>query len=176
MPREGISSGPGRVTILSGAVGSGKTSVARHLLPLLPEPACYIEGDTFWSFVARPGTREKRENFRVIMRAMTAACIPFARSGFAVLLDFSIPPDFLPTARAILKEVPFDYVVLHPGLTECSRRAAGRNEGRILDYKPYESFHDLFTGVKGAIADETATPEEIAAQIHAGLAAGAFAT
>ena len=46
--------------------------------------------------------------FVVIMRAMTAAAIPFARSGYEVLIDFSIPPQFLETARKILKEVPLN--------------------------------------------------------------------
>ena len=86
----------GKVIILSGPVGAGKTTVARELLKLLPGEVSYIEGDTFWSFIAKTETRDRRANFRTIMRSMTAATIPFARSGFDVLLDFSVPPDFLP--------------------------------------------------------------------------------
>jgi adenylylsulfate kinase-like enzyme len=94
--------------ILSGPIGAGKTTVARELLALLPAPVSYIEGDTFWSFVAKAHSRDRREVFQVIMRAMTAAAIPFARSGYEVLIDFSIPPQFLETARKILKEVPLN--------------------------------------------------------------------
>jgi chloramphenicol 3-O-phosphotransferase len=175
MAKENAPATLGRITILSGAVGCGKTTVAKCLLPLLPEPACYIEGDIFWSFIARPGQRRRRDNFRVIMRAMTAACIPFARSGFSVLLDFAIPPDFVPMARVILKEVPFDYVVLHPDLAECARRAAERAEGQITDYAPFESFHALFNRTEGALDNGDVTPEETAGRIGAGLAAGVFA-
>ena len=119
--------------MLSGPIGAGKTTVARELLVLLPAPVSYIEGDTFWSFIDKPHSRDRREVFQVIMRAMTAAAIPFARSGYEVLLDFSIPPQFLGTARKILKEVPLNYVVLRPSLSVCETRAASRAEGRIID-------------------------------------------
>ena len=80
--------------------------------PLLPDPLSYIEGDRFWPFLTKTEKRSRSENFGVPMRSMTAAAVPFARSGFDVLLDFSIPPEFLTTARKILKEIPLDYIVL----------------------------------------------------------------
>ena len=70
------------ITILSGPVGAGKTTVARELLGLLPAPVSYIEGDTFWSFVEKPHSADRREVFQVLMRSMTAAAIPFARTRF----------------------------------------------------------------------------------------------
>ena len=100
------------VIFLSGPIGAGKTVVARALLPLLPAPLSYIEADTFWSFIRKGGDRGMRENFPVLVRSMTAAAVPFARSGFRVLIDFSIPPAYVETARKILKEVPFDFVLL----------------------------------------------------------------
>jgi adenylate kinase family enzyme len=100
------------VIFLSGPIGAGKTTVAQELLQLLPAPLSYIEGDTFWSFLKKPGERGMHENFPVIVRSTTAAAIPLARSGFRVIIDFSIPPTFIDTARKILKEVPFDFVLL----------------------------------------------------------------
>ena len=41
------------VIFLSGPIGAGKTTVAKALLPLLPAPLAYIEGDTFWSFIRK---------------------------------------------------------------------------------------------------------------------------
>ncbi len=55
--------------------------MARELLALLPAPVSYIEGDTFWSFVAKAHSPDSREVFRLIMRSMTAAAMPLARSG-----------------------------------------------------------------------------------------------
>lgn len=80
------------IIFLSGPIGAGKTAVAKALLPLLPAPLSYIEGDMFWSFINKGGERGLRDNFPVLVRSMTAAAVPFARSGFRVLIDFSIPP------------------------------------------------------------------------------------
>lgn len=63
------------------------------------------------------------------MRALTAAAVPFAKSGDGVLLDFSVPPDFLETAKKIVKDVPLDLVVLRPSLNICDTRARERTEG-----------------------------------------------
>lgn len=161
--------------MLSGPVAAGKTTVARELIKLLPEPLAYIEGDTFWSFIAKPGQRSRRENFPVIMRSMTAAALPIARSGFDVLLDFSIPPEFLPTAQKILKEVPLDFVLLRPSLGVCKSRAANRAEGTIADYGPYRSFYDLFDAAdRFTIEDDEAESAELAARIRGRLLAGSF--
>ena len=54
---------------------------------------------------------------------MTAATIPFVRSGFDAVLDFSMPPQFLEVARKILKEVPLEYVILRPSKAVCAARA-----------------------------------------------------
>ena len=163
----------GTVTFLSGPVGAGKTTVARELVALLPAPLSYIEGDAFWAFVSKPGPRSQRENFPVILRAMTAAALPLARSGFDVVVDFSTPPEFLPTAAKILKEVPFNFVVVCPSLAVCEERAAGRSEGRIADYAPYRSFHRLFDAADGfVIRDDRADAGAIAARIQEGLASG----
>ncbi len=173
MPKATSAAGPGRVIILSGPIGSGKTTVAKLLLPTLPDPAAYIEGDQFWPYIVKSAKRDKRQNFHTIMRSMTAAALPFARTGFTVLLDFSIPPDFLTTTRAILKDVPFDFIVLRPSLAICAQRALTRPEGKIADYAPYRSFYDLFAGVQHAISDDTASPEDLAERIRVGLAAAA---
>lgn len=165
-----------RVVMLSGPVGAGKTTVARLLLPILPGPWAYLEGDTFWSFIAKGENRSKRENFQVIMRSMTAAAVPFARSEFGVLLDFSIPPDFLPTAQKILKGLPLDFIVLRPTLEICARRAAERKEGKITNYGPYKSLYALFKGRTPATIDDTAGEDAATLAIHIrdGLAADRF--
>jgi chloramphenicol 3-O-phosphotransferase len=165
----------GTVIMLSGPIGAGKTTVASALVTLLPGPLTYIEGDTFWSYIKKPKGEDRRENFRIIMRAMTAAALPFARSGYDVLIDFSIPPEFLKTARVILKDIPLDFVLLRPSQAVCAARAASRAQGKILDYASYGDFYALFDGMdRYAIHDDGADAAAIAKRIQDGLQAGVF--
>jgi adenylylsulfate kinase-like enzyme len=163
------------VIFLSGPIGAGKTAVAQELLRLLPAPLSYIEGDTFWSFIAKEGERGLRDNFPVVVRSMTAAAIPFARSGFRVLIDFSIPPAYLDTARRILKEVPFDFVLLRPSLQVCAARAASREKGAITEFEGLKDFYALFEeGRIEPICDDNADPVSLARRIAEGLNQGRF--
>jgi adenylate kinase family enzyme len=163
------------VIFLSGPIGAGKTAVAQELLPLLPAPLSYIEGDTFWSFIRNGGERGRRDNFPVVVRSMTAAAVPLARSGFRVLIDFSIPPAFVDTARKILKEVPFDFVLLRPSLQVCVDRASSREIGAITDDERLKNFYALFEeGSIEPICDDHSDPASLAQRIAEGLNQGRF--
>jgi len=163
------------VVFLSGPIGAGKTAVAQELVQLLPPPLSCIEGDTFWSFVRKGGERGIHDNFPVLMRSMTAAAIPFARSGFRVLIDFSIPPAYVDTARKILKEVPFDFVLLRPSLQVCVERAASRKQGAITDYEGLKNFYAMFADAcTEPVCDDHADPASLARRIAEGLNEGRF--
>jgi chloramphenicol 3-O-phosphotransferase len=163
------------VVMLSGPIGAGKTTVARELLSLVGAPACYIEGDTFWSLFVTPEVKQRHERFRLIMRSMTAAAVPLARGGYEVLLDFSFPFDFLDTARKILKEIPLDLVILRPSLPVCAQRAAERAAGRIPDYARYRDFYAMFEGrPQNEICDDTLDARSVAVRIRQGLDTGLF--
>jgi hypothetical protein len=47
--------------------------------------------------------RGRHYNFKMIMSAMTAPAILYAMHGYEVIVDFSIPPWLLDTARRIAK-------------------------------------------------------------------------
>jgi hypothetical protein len=163
------------VVMLSGPIGAGKTTVAKELIAISPAPLSYIEGDTFWPLFTKPGAKPRREQFRVLMRSMTAAAVPLARSGYEVLLDFSFPLDFLDTARKILKEIPLDFVMLRPSLGTCEQRAASRTEGKISDYSSYRDFYTMFEGLpEHEIVSDEADAGAIARQIRSGLDQGLF--
>ena len=163
----------GLVILLSGPVAAGKTTVARALVPRLPGRVAAIEGDRFWPFIVR-SERSRREDFHLVVRAMTAAAVPFARAGFTVLLDFSTPPQYLPVVRKILKDLPLAYVALVPALDVCASRAAARAQGAVADYGPAQAeFHALFDKVPAGHlaaegADAAATAELIAQDLATG--------
>lgn len=169
----------GSIVLLSGPVGAGKTTIAASLVEISPAPLACIEGDRFWPFFAKPAPNQTRpELFRIAMRAMTLAALPFAREGYQAIVDFSIPPWFLPTARAIAASrdgVPLHYVMLRPSEPICAARAAARAHGTIADYSTYHDFYKMFAGADPhTIADDTSPATSVAARIRAGLDADIF--
>ena len=166
------------IIILSGPVGAGKTTVGKELVKLLDGPVAYIEGDTFWSFIAKDADRfGKMENFKMVMRSMTVAAMPYCRIGYQVVLDFSIPPWYMEVILEILKrrDIRVDYVVLNPGEAICAQRAAERSEGKITDYSIYKKLYDCFNEVqKYTIHDEENDAKVIASHIVEGLNEGMF--
>jgi chloramphenicol 3-O-phosphotransferase len=162
------------VTILSGPIGAGKTAVSKELIALWPAPLAYIEGDQFWPFLVKPAQGDRREDFRVIMRAMTSAAGSLARTGYDVLLDFSIPPAFLPSAQKILRDAPLNYIVLRPPLEICAARARDRTEGKITKYD--RGFYALFAADARhtAVPKNDESPKAVAEILHAGLGQGSF--
>lgn len=165
------------IILLSGPVGAGKSTVAKQLISLSPEPVACIEGDTFWSFIAKGAGGSIEKNFKMVMTSMVAAALPYALYGYEVIVDFSIPPWFLRTALKMAKkrEIPLHYVVLRPPEKVCAARAADRLEGTIADYRLY---HDLYTSFNEAqryiIPDAASDASVIAGHVREGIDEGMF--
>ncbi|MGC2782400.1 MAG: hypothetical protein WA397_00880 [Roseiarcus sp.] len=162
------------VTILSGPIGAGKTAVSKELIALSPGPLASIEGDQFWAFLVKRAERDRREDFRAIMRAMASAAGSFTRTGYDVLLDFSIPPPFVSSAQKILRDAPLNFIVLRPPLEVCEARARDRAEGRIAKYD--QGFYALFAADARHVVepDNDESPRAIAEIIFQDLKAGRF--
>lgn len=169
---------PGKIILLSGPVGAGKTTTAKELVKTSINPLVYIEGDKFWFFIVKGFERRGRSgNFRTVMASMIAASIPYANSGYEVIIDFSIPPWFLPAAIKITgkRDLSLDYVVIRPSRQVCANRAKNREEGGINDYSEYHEFYHSFDEAeKYMIQDDTATASELAERIRKELVNGIY--
>ncbi len=166
------------ITILSGPPGAGKTTIAKELICLNKGAMIYIEGDSFWKYIVESGKKSGFENFKATMSAMLAASIAYARNGFEVLLDFSIPPWYINKAAESVKKrkILLNYVVVRPSMEICAQRAATRVHGVIPEYlephiKLYESFDELQQFI---IEENEADAKAIAERIKRGLDVGLF--
>jgi cytidylate kinase len=165
------------IILLSGPVGAGKTTVAKELVNISTQPMVYIEGDTFWGYIARDAGGKPARNFKMIMTAMTAAALSCALYDYEVIVDFSIPPWFLETAlkMATKRDVPLHYIVLRPSETVCADRAAARNEGTITDYSRFHELYNDFDQVERyAIPGDDCSIVEMATRMREAIDEGAF--
>lgn len=167
------------IVLLSGPVGAGKTTVARELIACSDSPTTYIEGDSFWTHVARaPENQTRHKRFKMIMTAMVGAALPYALYGNEAIVDFSIPPWFLETVDKVVrrKEITVEYIVLRPPQDICAVRAASRKEGRIACYEGYGDLYDDFREVarRHLVINDHSDPKETAKLIREGLSEGTF--
>jgi gluconate kinase len=169
---------PGRLIILSGPVGAGKTAVGEELKELMAGPTVYIEGDTFWKHIVRDSNDEPfNKGLRAAMRAMISAAAAYAASGYETILDFSVPPWYLDGVRKIaeprVKEV--HYVVIRPSYAMCAYRAAIRGEGKFVDYTGLKDLYDSFASVEHhMISDDTSDAATLARQIFEEIGKGKY--
>lgn len=168
----------GRIILLSGPPGAGKSAAAKEFVASATGPTVYIEGDTFWHFIAKPHSPPKPRilTSRIVIKSMMLSALPYARAGYETIVDFTIGPWFLGLFKDYIKEIPFELVILCPSEKVCAERAGGREEGAMKDYPGdlHLAFSDIKEFERYAIRDDEASPKELAAQIRDGLAKGVF--
>jgi cytidylate kinase len=168
-----------RVTIVTGAPGSGKTTFSKLLAREDPRGIHFVS-DFFYQFPAHPidpTKPESHEQNTAIMRAVGCASGAFVESGFPVVLDGIFGPWFLPELRTALPSaIACEYVVLRAPLALSLERVRGR-DGPGASTKVehmHAAFADLGDLAGHALDAGDATPEGLLARFLAGRARGRF--
>jgi len=172
--------GCGRVLILTGPPGSGKSTTARALASSSPTPAVHLHADDFWRFIKSgaipPFLPAAHGQNAVVMDVLAKAAEVYAAGGFFVVLDGIVGPWFLdPFLRTA---ADLHYVVLRPSLAATLSRAQARGADALTDPGPIGELHRQFNALdaleRHAIDTTHQRPEETLDAVRAAVQSGTF--
>ena len=166
----------GRIIIITGSPGTGKTTAAAMAAKESALPrSVYMHTDDFYHYLRKgaipPHLPKSHRQNRTVIEAFLAAARRFAQDGYDVIVDGIIGPWFLePWIQAVREGFLVHYVILRADREETIKRAVEREK---LDRRTnlelvdvmWDQFCDLGAYEKYVIDTTTLTAEETTARI-----------
>lgn len=123
----------GRIVLISGPCGAGKTTVARCLAERGSGGAVHMHTDDFYHSIRRgyipPWMDEADKQNETVVEAAAAAAKRFAEGGYEVYVDGVIGPWFLkPWIQLVRAGMDVRYIVLRPDEPTTVARAMAREQ------------------------------------------------
>ncbi|HEY2814877.1 MAG TPA: hypothetical protein VGJ03_15530 [Acidimicrobiales bacterium] len=181
MERSQLDDGGGRLLVITGPPGAGKSTVAALVADRF-EPSALVEGDAFFAFLQRgrvdPWLPESNEQNDVVIRAAASAAGRFASRGYTAVFDGVIGPWFLPAFAAETGLDRLDYVVLLPTVERCLEGVGIRVGHGFTDEAATRKMHREFAAAaiddRHMLRDPPTGPEAVATVIIDHMRAGVF--
>jgi hypothetical protein len=139
------------ILILTGAPGSGKSSVARALAESAAAPTVHLHTDDFYTGIKTgfipPYLPEAQQQNEVVVGVLAQATAGYAQGGFDVIVDGIVGPWFLGPFRTAAQAsgLLVHYAVLRPGASVSLARAQARASHALKD-------EEAINGLSGAFA------------------------
>ena len=142
----------GRIMIVTGPPGAGKTTLARRLAASSPRAnAVHMHTDDFYVAIRKgyiaPWLPESNDQNTIVTRAIAAAAIAYARGGYDVVLDGIVGLWFLEMYKNECRQRRRGVALRVPKARKdiAIIRARDRQDAPIADYPPelYEQLIDL---------------------------------
>lgn len=150
----------GSVVIISGAPGSGKSTISRRLSEST-SPSVHLHTDDFWHFIVGgfipPYLEESDQQNRLVLEILAKAAFGYAAGGYQVFCDGVIGPwalqPFLGNAKS--SELDLHYLVLRADQPTTLARATARTGADALtDPEPIRSLINQFASL-GELEEHT---------------------
>lgn len=173
----------GRIVIVTGPPGAGKTTLARKLAEASENSrAVHLHTDDFYTAIRRgyapPWLKHAQVQNATVTNAIAAAAAAYAAGGYDVIVEGIVGPWFLGPyrERAAAEGAPLHYVFLRVAKALAVQRAAERADRPISAYPPklYEQLSALGDYAQCAIDIDAFSPAQTLDRVREGLAAGRF--